>query len=109
MCIRDRLMALPLLGGPSEIRLVTELESRPYVDMTIDVMKHFGVHVESFEGRIFRIPGGQSYTPVSYTHLLQEEAEKAALERMGDANEIGIALNRQHNPVLGYILSLIHI
>jgi hypothetical protein len=35
--------------------------------------------------------------------LLQEEAEKAALERMGDANEIGIALNRQHNPVLGYI------
>lgn len=60
------LMALPLLGGPSEIRLMTELESRPYVDMTIDVMKHFGVHVESFEGRIFRIPGGQSYTPSIY-------------------------------------------
>ena len=35
--------------------------------------------------------------------LSQEEAEKAALERMGDAVEIGIALNRQHNPVLGYI------
>ena len=25
------------------------------------------------------------------------------MERMGDAVEIGIALNRQHNPVLGYI------
>ena len=35
--------------------------------------------------------------------LSQQEAEKAALERMGDPDEIGIALNRQHNPVLGYI------
>ena len=34
--------------------------------MTIDVMKHFGVHVENLNNRIFRIAGGQSYTPFTY-------------------------------------------
>ena len=36
-------------------------------------------------------------------NLSPEDSEKAALERMGDADENGIALNRQHNPVLGYM------
>jgi len=36
-------------------------------------------------------------------NLSPEDSEKAALERMGNADEIGIALNRQHNPVLGYM------
>ncbi len=35
--------------------------------------------------------------------LSLEEAERAAIERMGDAKEIGAALNRQHNPVIGYL------
>ncbi|GAB1475644.1 hypothetical protein MASR2M70_04760 [Bacillota bacterium] len=35
--------------------------------------------------------------------LSAEAAKKVALERMGDAIEIGRALNRQHNPVIGYL------
>lgn len=35
--------------------------------------------------------------------LPREDAEKIAVERMGDAEEIGVALNRQHNPVIGYL------
>ncbi len=35
--------------------------------------------------------------------LSQEEAEKMAVEHMGDAEEIGVALNRQHNPLIGYL------
>ncbi|HZK02776.1 MAG TPA: hypothetical protein VFC96_07935 [Anaerovoracaceae bacterium] len=35
--------------------------------------------------------------------LPKDEAEKLALSRMGDAKEIGRALNRQHNPALGYL------
>lgn len=35
--------------------------------------------------------------------ILIDEAEQLALKRMGDAKEIGIALNRQHNPALGYL------
>lgn len=35
--------------------------------------------------------------------VLPDEAERLALERIGDAKEIGTALNRQHNPALGYL------
>ncbi len=35
--------------------------------------------------------------------VLIDEAERLAVKRMGDAKEIGRALNRQHNPVLGYL------
>ena len=54
------LMALPILSGDSEIHLLTSLESKPYVRLTIDVMKEFGVFVkETEEG--YRVSGGQSY------------------------------------------------
>jgi hypothetical protein len=35
--------------------------------------------------------------------LSSDKAELLALERMGDAKELGSALNRQHNPALGYL------
>src|SRR5665647_380476 len=35
--------------------------------------------------------------------LSQGDAQKRAIERMGNADEIGAALNRQHNPFLGYL------
>jgi 3-phosphoshikimate 1-carboxyvinyltransferase len=67
------LLALPLLEEDSEIRLSTRLESRSYVDLTLDVMGRFGVEVEIAEaeeaeekGPIFRIRGGQSYRPARY-------------------------------------------
>lgn len=39
------LMALPLLDKESEIYPTSPLQSRPYVAITIDVMRHFGVKV----------------------------------------------------------------
>jgi len=55
------LYALPLLSGDSEIRMATPLESRGYVDMTIDTLAQFGVQVENRSYKVFRIPGGQAY------------------------------------------------
>ena len=56
------LYALPLLDGESRITLTSPLESRDYVEMTIAVMKHFGVSVtETADGWL--IPGGQRYLP----------------------------------------------
>lgn len=54
------LFALPLLGGDSEIRFTTPLQSRGYVDMTLDVVRAYGIKVEESEGG-FRIPGRQKY------------------------------------------------
>lgn len=59
--ITGLLFALPLLEGDSEIVLTSHLESRPYVDITIDTLRRFGVSVEETDGG-FRVKGGQRYT-----------------------------------------------
>ena len=59
--ITGLLYALPLLEGDSEIRLTTDLESRGYVDMTLDALDKFGVKAEYDGKRTFRVPGNQYY------------------------------------------------
>ena len=54
------LLALPLLPGDSEIRLTTLLASAPYVDMTLAMLRRFGITVEPAAGG-WRVPGGQAY------------------------------------------------
>ncbi len=55
------LYALPLLDGDSEIVITSPLESRGYVDMTLDVLKRFGVTVENRSYETFRVPGHQRF------------------------------------------------
>ncbi len=59
------LFALPLLEGDSEIRLASPLESAGYVDMTLAVLRDFGVQIEAAADG-WRIPGGQGYAPRDY-------------------------------------------
>ncbi len=54
------LLALPLLHGNSRIILTSALESAAYVDMTIHVMKHYGVQVERLVNGYF-VTGNQVY------------------------------------------------
>lgn len=54
------LMALPLAEGNSLVR-VENLKSRPYVEMSLQVLKTFGVKVENHGFSEFRIPGNQKY------------------------------------------------
>ena len=63
--ITGLLFALPLLAEDSHIHVTDHFESRPYVDMTIDVLKHFGVSVKRNESDIY-IPGGQKYKGNDY-------------------------------------------
>ena len=56
------LMAAPLSTGTVEIKVVTELISKPYVEMTIKLMERFGVKVDAAEDlQSFKIQGGQTY------------------------------------------------
>ena len=57
------LYALPLLQGDSRITLTTPLESRGYVDMTLEALERFGIRAECPDGRTLRVPGGQTYRP----------------------------------------------
>ncbi|MBR5559419.1 MAG: 3-phosphoshikimate 1-carboxyvinyltransferase [Oscillospiraceae bacterium] len=58
--ITGLLMALPLLKGNSQIRLTTPLQSSAYVDLTIHLMKRFGVTIDIVENG-WNIGGGQTY------------------------------------------------
>lgn len=60
------LLALPLLDGDSAVLLTTELESKPYIDITLQVMAAFGVQVRPTDfGYLVR--GGQQYQPAAFT------------------------------------------
>jgi 3-phosphoshikimate 1-carboxyvinyltransferase len=50
------LMVAPYAQSPVEIEVVTELNSKPYVDMTLSIMSDFGVEVERDAYRFFRVP-----------------------------------------------------
>lgn len=50
------LMVAPYASSPIEIELTTELNSKPYVDMTIAIMRDFGVQVQRDGYRYFSIP-----------------------------------------------------
>lgn len=59
------LMALPLASKESEIK-VKNLKSKPYIDMTIQILKSFGITVKNEDYSFFRIPGNQKYIPHNY-------------------------------------------
>ena len=54
------LMALPILDGDSEIILTTELSSKPYVEITLEVLRSFNVNIQKTD-RGYKIKGGQKY------------------------------------------------
>lgn len=61
------LYALPLLEGDSEIILTSPLESKGYADMTLDVLKNFGIAVENRNYERFFVPGDQEFIPRNVT------------------------------------------
>lgn len=61
------LYALPLLDGDSEIVLTSDLESWGYIDMTLAVLKAFGIQAKWENTSTLFIPGGQIYRPCDMT------------------------------------------
>ncbi len=55
------LMAAPLASGDVRIRIRGELVSKPYIDITLHIMKQFGVTVEHDNYQVFYVRGNQTY------------------------------------------------
>lgn len=62
--ITGLMFAFPLLGGDSEIVLTSPLQSKPYVDITIGVLRDFGCVVSETESGYF-IKGNRRLIPFS--------------------------------------------
>lgn len=62
--ISGLLYALPLSSTGGQIHLTTELASKPYLDMSLVVLKDFGINIETYETDgllVFQVPGQQKF------------------------------------------------
>lgn len=57
------MFALPLLDGDSVINVLPPVESRAYIDITVAVLKKFGIEIEEREENRFFVRGSQRYVP----------------------------------------------
>lgn len=71
------LMVAPCAQSPVEIELTTDLNSKPYVDMTIAVMKAFGVEVEHRDDLQQFIIHPASYLPIT-NYQVESDASAAS-------------------------------
>ena len=71
------LMIAPYAQSPIEIELTTELNSKPYVDMTIAIMKDFGVEVQRNGYRTFTIPLTNYHLPFT-NYPIESDASAAS-------------------------------
>ncbi len=62
--ITGLLFALPLLEGDSTLEILPPFESRGYVDLTVDILRRFGIEIRQKSELCFAISGGQRYTPI---------------------------------------------
>ena len=89
--ITGLLFALPLLPGDSVIRLNGELQSRGYVDMTVDVLRQYGIGVsETSYG--YAVAGGQRYAANSQ---VSPEADWSSAAFWLAMNEMGCNIRMQ--------------
>ncbi|MBV8665291.1 MAG: 3-phosphoshikimate 1-carboxyvinyltransferase [Burkholderiaceae bacterium] len=65
------LMAAPLMAKtwPVTIEVVGELISKPYIEITLKLMKRFGVEVERDGWRAFTVPTGSRYVSPGDVHV----------------------------------------
>lgn len=60
--ITGLLFALPLLKKDSVIEITSQMESKGYVELTLDILKRFGIHILSVD-KYYYIKGSQKYIP----------------------------------------------
>lgn len=65
--ITGLLFALPLLDGQSKIKITTSLESKSYIDLTLDILRKYNINVINNNYEEFVIPGNQKYKACDYT------------------------------------------
>lgn len=71
------LMIAPLLTSDTQINIEGELVSKPYIDITLDIMSRFGVNVENNNYQSFTVKGNQSYQSVE-KYMVEGDASSAS-------------------------------
>lgn len=94
--ISGLLFALPLCDEDSTVKIVTPIESKSYIDMTLSALALFGIKAHWSDEHTLKIPGGQRYLPtdVSVEGDYSGAAFTDALNVFGgDVNLLGLNEN----------------
>ncbi len=86
------LMALPLTGNQATIEVVGELISKPYIEITLNLMAKFGVHVQRDGWQGFTIPAASHY---SSPNIIYVEGDASSASYFLAAGAIGGSLDVQ--------------
>ena len=94
--ISGLLFSLPLLDGDSRIEITTGLESKAYVDLTLQMLETFGIEIINEDYKKFTVRGNQKYKACDY--YVESDFSSAAFWLVADAigNDItvkGLNLN----------------
>lgn len=71
------LMIAPLLKTDTAIEIEGELVSKPYIDITLDIMSRFGVDITNNNYKSFTVKGNQSYQALK-KYMVEGDASSAS-------------------------------
>ena len=89
--ISGLLMALPRLSGDSTLNITGQLQSAPYVAMTLEALRCSGISVTVIDGNYY-IPGGQSYAAPEIMTVEGDWSNAAPFLCMGALSHSGVAV-----------------
>ncbi|WP_027359895.1 3-phosphoshikimate 1-carboxyvinyltransferase [Desulforegula conservatrix] len=70
------LLMAPCTSDGIEVNVIPGLVSKPYVDLTLEILERFGINFEHKGYDYFKIPGGQKYMPGEYR--VESDASQAS-------------------------------
>ena len=106
--ISGLLFALPILSGDSEIIIDGEIQSKAYIDLTIEALKNFDIKIEENKSGYF-IKGNQKYKKIADAKLQGDWSNAAvflAMDALGSQIDV---LNLDLNSVQGDKVILKHL
>ncbi|WP_300276251.1 3-phosphoshikimate 1-carboxyvinyltransferase [Peptacetobacter sp.] len=88
--ITGMMFALSLLEEDSVIKIINKIESKSYIDITLECLRDFGIKIENNNYREFIIIGKQKYNNIEYT--VESDFSQGAFFLCADAigNDINI-------------------
>ena len=89
--ISGLLMALPMLPGDSTLNITGQLQSAPYVAMTLEALKLSRISIIETDGG-YHIPGGQSYDASEVMTVEGDWSNAAPFLCMGALSHSGVAV-----------------
>lgn len=98
--ITGLMFILPLLSDDSIIEITTELESKGYIDLTLDILERFSIDIKNDKYHRFYVLGNQKYVPMDYK--VEGDFSQAAFWIVAGALNGNIVLNGlNHNSLQG--------